>query len=211
MDWLKKLLEGLGLSGDAVTSIVDGVTKNYEGYVPKHRFDEVNTAKKQLEKDLKDRDDQLTELQKSAGDNQTLKDQITKLQEENKAAADKYAADVADLKLSTALKTALHGKVHDPDIVATLLDKTKIEIAEDGSIKAGFDDQLKSLQESKAFLFVPEETAPTFTGMKPAEGSKGGGGGKPDPAANYGAQLAAKNKQQQGSDAVAKATEHYFG
>ena len=201
MNWLKELLEKLGIGTDAATSIVEGVEKNYEGFVPKHRFDEVNNAKKQLEKDLKDRDDQLGDLQKNAGDNQALKDQITKLQDDNKVAADKYAADMSELRLSTALKTALHGKVHDPDIVSSLLDKSKIEIAEDGSIKAGIEDQLKSLQESKAFLFVPEkeESQQRFAGVNPPNGA--GRQREQNPLKGYDAgKSIAEQRNQKGSE-----------
>ncbi|MCY9511713.1 phage scaffolding protein, partial [Paenibacillus larvae] len=83
MEWLKKLLKGKGLTGEQIASIVGGVEENYKGYIPKHRFDEVNEAKKQLEVDIKDRDKQLSELKKNVGDNEELKKQIEQLQGEN--------------------------------------------------------------------------------------------------------------------------------
>jgi DNA-binding transcriptional MerR regulator len=107
MEWLKKLLEAQGLNEAQIKAILEGVTANYTGFVPPHRFEEVNTAKKQLEEDIKERDKQLTELKKNAGDNAALQEQITKLQADNKAATEKYEADMKDLRLSTAtfLKT----------------------------------------------------------------------------------------------------------
>ncbi|MDN4069256.1 phage scaffolding protein [Paenibacillus vini] len=177
MEWLKKILEAQGLSGEQIKSITEGVENNYKGYVPEHRFEEVNTARKQAESDLKERDKQLEILSKSTGDNEALKEQIKKLQGDNKAAAEKYEADVQELKLNTALKLVLNGQAHDPDIVAGLLDKTQIKIGEDGSIIAGLDDQLTALRGSKGFLFAekPESKGPTFKGAAPADGNKGGG------------------------------------
>ncbi|MGG3278871.1 phage scaffolding protein [Paenibacillus solani] len=150
-------------------------------WIPKDKFNEVNEAKKKLEGDLSERDKQLADLKKDAGDNEALKEQISKLQESNKEAADKYAADVRELQLNTALKLALGSDVHDADYAISQLDKTKIEIGEDGSIKAGLEDQVKSLRESKAFLFAEkqENTGPTFKGAKPAEGGRGSGEGDP--------------------------------
>lgn len=148
-------------------------------WIPKDKFNEANESRKKLESDLKDRDKQLADLKKDAGDNEALKEQISKLQESNKEAAEKYAADMKELQLNTALKLALAGEVHDPGIVSSLLDKSIIEINEDGSIKGGLDDQIKGLRESKAFLFVEkqEATKPTFRGTKPLEGSGSTGGG----------------------------------
>lgn len=177
MEWLKKLLEVQGLNEAQIKAIIEGVGANYTGYVPPHQFEEVNKAKKQAEADLKERDNQLTDLKKSAGDNAVLQEQITKLQSDNKAAAEKYEADVNELRLGTAIKLALSGEVHDSDIVTSLLDKSKIEIDEIGAIKRGLDDQIKSLRESKAFLFVPkpdpaqQQTTTQFKGVNPAEGS----------------------------------------
>ena len=146
---------------------------NDGNWFPKEKFDEVNTAKKQAESDLKDRDNQLTDLKKSTGDNKALQDQITQLQTDNKTASDKYEADVKALRINTALKLALATDTHDPDLVAGLLDKAKIELDESGNVKSGLDDQIKSLRESKAFLFAEkkEEKAPMFKGAKPPEGS----------------------------------------
>ncbi|MDF2722109.1 MAG: hypothetical protein K0Q59_1784 [Paenibacillus sp.] len=174
MEWLKQLLKAQGLTDEQITAIVGGVEANYKGWVPEHRFKEVNEAKKTAEDTLKDRDKQLEELKKSAGETPALKEQIEKLQTENKAAKEKYEADAKELKLSTAVKLALAGKVHDPDIVAGLLDKNKIELDDTGAVKGGLDDQIKALQTSKAFLFVDKKS--TFKGFVPVSGKDDPGG-----------------------------------
>lgn len=172
MDWLKKLLEGIGITGDNVQKVIEGVEEHYKGWVPKHRFDEVNEAKKKAEEALRERDKQLADLKKSVGDNEELKKQIETLQAENKAAKEKYEAELKELRLTTAIKLALAGQVHDTDIVAGLLDKSKIEIDDAGNIKSGLEEQINSLRESKAFLFVQKEPEPQpkFKGVSPTDG-----------------------------------------
>ncbi|AQR77445.1 phage scaffolding protein [Paenibacillus larvae] len=176
MEWLEKLLEGKGLTDEQIQLIAGGVEENYKGHIPKHRFDEVNEAKKQLETEIKDRDKQLSELQKTVGDNQSLQDQIAKLQDENKKKEAEYQTKIKDLSVTNAIKLALNGQVHDEELVAGLLDKTKLELDESGALK-GLDDQVKVLQESKAFLFVQnDQTSPRFKGASPADGVDGKGG-----------------------------------
>lgn len=168
-------------TGDKKLAVV-----NDGNWFPKDKFDEVNNTKKRLETDLKDRDKQLADLQKAAGDVPALQEQITKLQEDNKVATDKYETDMKELRLNTALKMALSGQVHNADIVTKLLDKTKIELDDNGAIKGGLDDQLTGLRESDGFLFVPKEESnpqPTFKGAKPAEGA--GAGSPPAPLKGY--------------------------
>ena len=183
MDWLKKLLESLGLSAENVQKVVEGVEEHYKGWVPKHRFDEVNEAKKQLEADLKERDKQLAELKKAAGDNEELRKQIEQLQKQNKEAAEQYEAKIRDLAVTTAIKLAVAGQVHDPDLVATLLDKSKIELDESGNVKAGLDEQIKALREAKSFLFIEQkpDKGPQFKGATPAEGRDPASGGIKNP------------------------------
>lgn len=207
MDWLKELLKGMQLSEEQIKQITEGVEGNYKGYVPEHRFKEVNDAKKSLESTLKERDQQLTDLKKSAEGNEALQIKLKELEDANKQASDKYQTELKELRTNTALKLALNGKVHDPDLVAGLLDKTKIELDDAGNVKAGFDDQLKALQESKAFLFVPEknDTGFQFRGAKPADASPGTSEGAQP---NIGKQLAAQNKQS--GEAMQQAQANYF-
>lgn len=119
--------------------------------IPKERFDEVNDAKKALETQIKDRDKQLKDLEEKAKGNEELSAKIQELQDANKQAKTDYEKQLKDVQLSTAIKLALTNQVHDTDLVAGLVDKTKIELNEDGTIKGGLDDQLKTLKDSKSF------------------------------------------------------------
>lgn len=184
MEWLKELLQEKGVSSEVVQEVVAAAEEKMKGFIPKHRFDEVNEAKKQLEEQLAERDKQLAELKKAAGDNEELKKQIETLQAENKAKEEEYQARIKDLSITTAIKLAVAGEAHDPDLVANLLDKSKIEVDEDGNIKAGLDEQLQALRESKAFLFVQKEQTspqPQFKGISPAESREQSAGGIKNP------------------------------
>lgn len=180
MDWLRELLKKLGVEESTIDSIVTDVNKEIpKHFVPKTQYNDLAEQRKKLEKDLGERDSQLEELRKSAGASEALKQQIEKLQGENKTAKEQYEAEVKELRLGTAVKLALAGQVHDPDIVATLLDKSKIELDDAGAIKGGLDDQIKALRESKGFLFTEkqEEKSPQFKGFRPADGKDKKDGG----------------------------------
>lgn len=162
--------------GDKKLAIV-----NDGNWFPKSKFDEVNEAKKQLESDLMNRDQQLTDLKKSVGDNEDLKKQIEQLQTDNKKKDEEYQTKLKDMSVTTAIKLAVASEVHDPDLLLSILDKSKIEIDENGNIKTGLDDQVKSLRESKAFLFVQKEVDPKFKGVNPVDSKDKGGGGQKNP------------------------------
>lgn len=168
-EWLQKIL------GDAYTEEIDKQVAEEIGkyFVARADYNSVNEAKKKLDADLAARDKQLEDLKKAAGNSEELQKQIQALQDENKKAQEKYEADLKDLALTSAIKMAVAGKVHDETLVAGLIDKTKLVI--DGDKVVGLDDQLKSLQEQKAFLFKSEEGEP-----KPGfrVGSEGKGTGK---------------------------------
>ena len=172
MEWLKELLKKAGIEDSKLDQIVGDINKTLpEHFVPKARYNEVAEAKKKLEADVAERDKQLDELKKAAGASEELRKQIETLQAENKAAKEKYEADLKELKLSTAIKAAIAGKVHDEDLVAGLFDRNKLVL--DGDKVVGLEEQLKALQESKAFLFKQDNSQqqPGF--------QIGGGGGQP--------------------------------
>lgn len=169
----KQALIALGLTEEQATKVLDQHKEDLKGYIPKSRFDEVNDAKKKAEETIKERDTQITELSKV--DATKLQEEITRLQGENKEAAKKYENELKETKLANAIKMALSGKVHDENLVSGLFDKSKLILGDDGKV-TGLDEQLKTLQEGKAFLFKQEEQ-PNLGGFKPnrssGQGNKG--------------------------------------
>jgi hypothetical protein len=155
----------LGLTDDLATKAADASATELKTFIPKHRFDEVSEEVKTLKGTVKANEDALETLKKSTGDAETLKKQIETLQGENKTKDDTHQAELKELKLTNAIKLAIAGKVHDEDMAAGLFDKTKLILGDDGKV-TGLDDQLKTLQESKKFLFK-EETTVTKPGFVP--------------------------------------------
>ena len=163
-----KALGIANLSDDDAKKIADASAEELKTFIPKTRFDEVNTAKKNLEEDNKKKDKQIEEIKKNAGDNEELKAQIETLQTENKEAQKKYEADLKELKISNAIKLSIADSAQDADLVAGLIDKTKLILGEDGNI-TGLDEQVKALKKDKAFLFK-EDKPPVETDPKPTPG-----------------------------------------
>lgn len=157
----------LGISEELAAKAEEASEKELEGYVEKSKLDDAKKENQTLQQSVKNRDKQLEDLKKASGDNEELKKQIETLQGENKAAKEKYDAEMKELKLTTAIKLAVAGKVHDEDIAAGLFDRSKLILSDDGKV-TGLEEQLKTMQKEKAFLF--KDTQPA-----------GGGTGKPKP------------------------------
>lgn len=168
MEWLRKLLESATIKDGKldIDELMKSINTEFpKNAVPKDKFNEVSEAKKQLESDIKERDTQLETLKKSTGDNAELQKQIETLQTDNKKKDEEYQAQLKDLQISNAIKLAVADKAQDAELVAGLFDKSKLILSDDGKIM-GLEDQLKSLQESKAFLFKQEEKQETQPGFK---------------------------------------------
>lgn len=163
----------LGFTDEQATKAAEASTEELKGFIPKDRFDEVNNAKKQLDADIKTRDEQLEALKKvdAAG----LQAQIEKLQGENKATKEKYEADLKKIQIDNAVEKALIGsKAKNVKAVKALLDLEKAEL--DGETIKGLDEQLTKLQEGEdsKFLFDTEtKKQPVFKGVKPGEKKDG--------------------------------------
>jgi hypothetical protein len=163
----KEEFVALGISEEQAAKAAEASKKELESYVTKTDFEAANQVKGHLEKDIRDRDKQLEDLKKSSGDNAELMKQIETLQAENKAVMEKNEADMKDLKLSTAIKLALGESAQDAELVSGLFDKSKLILSDDGKV-TGLEEQLKSVKESKPFLFREEKTEPAKnTGFRP--------------------------------------------
>lgn len=176
----KEELIALGLNEEQAGKVLEG----YKGYVPKSRFDEVNAAKKAAEDTVKERDKQLEDLKKASGDSEALKAQIAQLQADNKAAADKYAADLKAVQINSAVEKELTaaGAKNLKAVKALLEGLDKAEL--DGENVKGLADQIKKLKEEEGTKFLFEEK-PGLTGVKAGQGGK-----VPDPkTAGFAARL----------------------
>lgn len=123
-----------------------------------------------LLKQLKDRDKQLADLQKAAGDNEGLQKQIKALQQQNAEQQKAHAAELAQLKLDNAIDNALSSAgARNNKAVKALMDLSSVKLGEDGKLQ-GWQEQLEALQKSDGYLF--EAKAGTqFRGFQPEAGA----------------------------------------
>lgn len=161
----KEELMALGLTEEQAAKVLEG----YKGYVPKTRFDEVNEAKKKAESIVAERDKQLEALKKSSGDAEALKAEIAKLQDENKAVADRYKADIKALLVNSIVERDLFkaGAKNIKAAKALLTDLDKAEL--DGENVKGLADQIKKLQEDEGSKFLFEDRSGQLKGFVPGQ------------------------------------------
>lgn len=165
----KEELVKLGLDDATAEKVANASAEELKGFVPKARFDEVNTAKKTAEDLVKARDTQIEGL-KAAGSVDDLKQQIATLQADNKKKDEEHAAQIHQMQVDNAVNAALvAAKAKNAKAVAALLDLKNAELAEDGTVK-GLSDQLKKLAEANdsKFLFDADKK-PTLKGAKVGE------------------------------------------
>ncbi len=167
---LEELLK-LGLDEETAKKVEAASTEELKGFIPKARFDEVNTEKKNLETVKTTLEGQLETLKNSTGTVEAMKQQIAELQTANKTAADEHAAEIRKIKINAAVDAALlSAKAKNSVAVRALLkDLDKADLQDDGTIK-GLSEQIASLQKSDAYLFESKETKPAqMKGAKPGE------------------------------------------
>ncbi|WP_121640612.1 phage scaffolding protein [Virgibacillus sp. Bac330] len=138
-------------------------------WIPKQKFDDVNTSLKDLKNQLKDRDTQLEDLKTKATGNEDLQNQIQQLQEDNKKIKEDYEAKIQQQSFDFALeKTLAAQKARNPKAVKALLNTEAIKL--DGDKLLGLEEQLTALKESDGYLFGEEEPA-GLQGRQPHPGN----------------------------------------
>jgi len=177
----KEELLKLGLDEATAAKVEAESMKELEGYaskeemrnyIPKSRFDEVNTEKNKLAETLKERDAQLEALKNSTGDIEKLKTDITNLQTANAEKDKEHAAEIKALKVNAAVEAELAAaKALNHKAVRALLDLEKAELGDDGKVK-GLGEQIKKLAgaDDSKFMFGP--TKLVMKGAKPADSGK---------------------------------------
>ncbi len=160
LDWLKTIL-GTAYSEEIDKKVSDEIGK---GFVARSDFNVLNETKKTLEGQISERDKQLEDLKKV--DATGLQAEITRLQGENTTVKSDFDKQLKQIQLESALDVALLGaRARDTKAVKPFLNLELVKL--DGDKLLGFEEQLKSIKESKSFLFEDEkQTTPLRTGMR---------------------------------------------
>lgn len=142
-------------------------------YIPKLKFDEVIQQKNTYKTQSDELNTQLETLKKANKGNEDFTKQITELQGKLQEAEIKNK----NISLESAIRLGLtKANAKYEDLLLGKVDKSKLEINADGSIK-GLDEQINGLKEGYKDLFG--EAIPSGSGGNPA----GGGGNFPkDPS-----------------------------
>lgn len=157
-----------GLTAEQADRVMEGLNG---AYVPKKRFNEVNTDLQAARAALKERDGQLEALNKSTADAETLKSELARLQAENQKKDEAYAAELKAVKLNNAVELALNGaKAKNNIAVKALLTDflSSAEVAADGTV-AGLEDAVRGLAESRDTAFLFDAPAVRLKGARSAE------------------------------------------
>lgn len=157
----------LGLDEISAEKAAAASAEELKDYVKKVDFDGLNAEKKQLDKDIAARDQQLEKLKKI--DPAGLQEQIAALQKQNADDRAAYEAQLKAGKVEAALQLALVGAraVNIKAVRALIdLDPATAEFDDKGGIK-GLTEQIKKLQEAddSKMLFAREK----FRGFRPIE------------------------------------------
>ncbi len=191
----KKLAEKLG---DKKLVVNDG------NYVPRSELNAKNDEVKDLRKQISDRDRQLDELKTKAAGNESLQKQIEDLKAENQKTKDDFESKLQVQAFDHTLEKAIQGtQAKNVAAVKALLKVDGIKL--DGDKLLGFDDQIKAIKESDAYLFNDEKP-----GGSP--GSAGNAnrqtGGSDDSEGEFAKGLIAKKQEQ--SKAIDEGKDLYF-
>lgn len=143
---------------------------NDGSFLPKAKFDDLNTEVKGLREQLAQRDKDIAELKKSTGDNEALKTQIKDLETKYQKDTEALNGQIKEMQFSNALELALTGnKARNAKAVKALLNLDEVKY-EDGKI-TGLDGQLEALKAEHSYLFETEkEENGTGYAYQPAAG-----------------------------------------
>lgn len=184
----RDFLKAMGLTDEQIDKIMSehGTTVN----TIKSERDNFETERNRLKDEIKNRDGQITALEKTAGSAEDVQKELQRVKDENAKWESKYAGTLLDAKIQLAVAK----DANDANDILFFIKKDGLKLAEDGTVE-GLDDQLKTLKESKPYLFnaASQQQAPPPGGQEddltpppgfiPGSQQRGNNPKDPDPAA----------------------------
>lgn len=182
-------LKAMGLTDDQIESVMMAYGKELNPL--KEQINSLTSERDSLQQQVVDRDSQLDDLHKNAGENDDLKATIKRLQDDNKAAEAKYKNDLAAKEKGFKIESALRdAKAKNVKAVLSLIDTEKVNVQKDGTLD-GLTDQIEAVKKSDSYLFDTENAGqPIKFGGNFGNGDNNNGAGKDDIASRIAARFA---------------------
>lgn len=168
-----EILKANGIEEEQANSIVKAMdeAKIYTTKLENidERYTKLKEQKTELDKMVKDRDIQLSDLSKNNKDNAELKTKLDELQLSNKNQITDYEAKISKMEFDNALdKTLSSAKCKNNKALKALLDVEGIKY-QDGKLE-GLEGQLENLKKEASYLFDVEENQ-GGSGFNPSGGN----------------------------------------
>lgn len=176
----RDFLEALGLDKETVDKVLDENSKDIGR--EKQKLDQVKADLSTAQEQLAQRDKDIEELKKSAGDVDGIKQQLADLQAKYTTETEQYQKQIADRDYADAVNRAIadkgvkfSSKAAEKAFIADLT-ANRLTIKE--GVLDGFDEYLKAQQSSDPTAFQSEKPAPSIVrpvgpGGPPASENKG--------------------------------------
>lgn len=151
----KDFLAQLGLTEEQAQAVLVQYAKDVTSI--KASNEQLQTQVDELTTQVGDRDKQLKKLEKAAGDNVELQKEIADLREKNEKQANEWQTKISEQSKNFSISNALRDAgAKNVKAVTALLDMDKVSVDDNGNL-IGLSDQVKSLQETDAYLFAQKQ------------------------------------------------------
>ncbi|MGO3411205.1 phage scaffolding protein [Leuconostoc carnosum] len=167
----REQLVQLGLSDDQVNGVMKIHGQDTEAHKDaaalQDQVTELTTERDGFKAQIKERDKDLAELKKVAGDNEDYKSKYDELKDKYSDDTKNLQANIDGLKLDTAIVQALSGsKARNSDDLMRFIDKNELKLNDKGEVE-GLATKIETIQKDKPYLF---DLGKTDGGYKPASG-----------------------------------------
>lgn len=153
-------LQKLGLTDEQVDSVMKlHGTDVQAGQKAQQELESVIAERDGLKEQITQRDKDIKSLKKNAGDSETLTTKLDELQKQYDTDTQNLNNQLASTKKNAALVTGLSGTgARDVQDLLKFIDQERVQLDDDGVV-TGLEEQVKSLRESKPYLFSGTPTA----------------------------------------------------
>lgn len=166
-------LKALGLEDSAIDKVMALHGQTVNGL--NAQINTLNTEKETLTEQVSQSAKQLEDLSKDNADNAELQTQIKQLQDDKAQLESDSQTKLVEVQTNYAIESALKDAgARDVKAVLPFIDKDTIKLA-DGKV-TGLDEQLKTVQADKDFLFQPAGSETKKPAIVTGQNSNPGGG-----------------------------------